>query len=164
MAKIHRVTQVKLNRFVEEKCPYDHWLTNKAYFSAIAATNASHELLPTRWRQRTKVHHCRPMYTVLIRSVGTSSLMLYWPEMLDIVYFVTRSATRLLPASGPCFILLVRRLLARMRRRSVDMNRNVRRILVGGSMPLAAWGEENFENLTTKWCILKYIWINMWSA
>jgi len=38
--------------------------------------------------------------------------------------------------------------------------RNVRRILVRGSMPLAAWGEENCENLTTKWCILKYIWIN----
>jgi len=35
---------------------------------------------------------------------------------------------------------------------------------LGGQCPLAAWGEENFENLTTKWCILKYIWINMWSA
>ena len=28
---------------------------------------------------------------------------------------------------------------------------------LGGSMPLAARGEENCENLTTKWCILKYI-------
>jgi len=35
---------------------------------------------------------------------------------------------------------------------------------LGGQCPLAAWGEENFENLTTKWCILKYILINMWSA
>ena len=35
---------------------------------------------------------------------------------------------------------------------------------VRGSMPPAAWGGENLENLTTKWCILKYIWINMWSA
>ena len=37
---------------------------------------------------------------------------------------------------------------------------------LGGQCPLAAWEEENFENLTTKWCILKYrpIWINMWSA
>jgi len=35
---------------------------------------------------------------------------------------------------------------------------------LGGQCPLAARGEENFENLTTKWCILKYIWINMWSA
>jgi len=34
----------------------------------------------------------------------------------------------------------------------------------GGQCPLATWGEENLENLTTKWCILKYIWINMWSA
>ena len=33
-----------------------------------------------------------------------------------------------------------------------------------GQCPLAAWSEENFENLTMKWCILKYIWINMWSA
>ena len=35
---------------------------------------------------------------------------------------------------------------------------------LGDQCPLAAWGEENFENFTTKWCILKYIWINMWSA
>ena len=37
---------------------------------------------------------------------------------------------------------------------SIGPTRNVRRILVrGGQCPLAAWGE---ENLTTKWCILKY--------
>jgi len=35
---------------------------------------------------------------------------------------------------------------------------------LGGQCPLATWGEENFENLTTKWCILKYIWIDMWST
>jgi len=35
---------------------------------------------------------------------------------------------------------------------------------LGGRYPLAAWGEDNFENLTTKWCIREYIWINMWSA
>ena len=35
---------------------------------------------------------------------------------------------------------------------------------LGGQCPLAARGEENFENLTTKWCILKYIWKNVWSA
>ena len=35
---------------------------------------------------------------------------------------------------------------------------------LGGQCPLAAWGQENFEYLTTKWCILKYIWIRMWSA
>ena len=28
---------------------------------------------------------------------------------------------------------------------------------LGGQCPLAAWGEDNFKNLTTKWCILKYI-------
>jgi len=45
------------------------------------------------------------------------------------------------------------------------LSRNIRRILVSdGQCPLATWGEENCENLTTKWCILKYIWINMWSA
>ena len=35
---------------------------------------------------------------------------------------------------------------------------------LGGSMPPCRLSEENFENLTTKWCILKYIWINMWTA
>ena len=45
------------------------------------------------------------------------------------------------------------------------MSKGVRRILVReGQCPLAARGEENLENLATKWCILKYIWINMWSA
>jgi len=43
--------------------------------------------------------------------------------------------------------------------------RNVRRNLVRGSMPPCRLRrEENFENLTTKWCVLKYIGINMWSA
>ena len=38
-----------------------------------------------------------------------------------------------------------------------DMLRSVRRILVRGvnAPPLAARGEENFENLTTNWCILR---------
>jgi len=43
----------------------------------------------------------------------------------------------------------------------IPAHKGVRRILVRGVSPLAAWGEENFENLTTKWCILKYIWINV---
>jgi len=34
-------------------------------------------------------------------------------------------------------------------------------VWLGDQCPLAAWGE---ENLTTKWCILKYVRINMWSA
>jgi len=41
-------------------------------------------------------------------------------------------------------------------------SKGVHRFLVRGSMPTAAWGEENCENLTTNWCIRKYIWINMW--
>ena len=134
MAKIHGVTQVKLNRFVEEKCPNDHWLTNKAYFSAIAATNASHKLLPTRWRQRTKVHHCHPMYTVLMRSVGTWCCTGRKCSISCTSSLARRRGYYRHP--GRVFILLVRRLLARMRRRSVDMNRNVRRILVGGQCPL----------------------------
>ena len=35
-----RVIQIKLNQFLRE-CPYDHWVTNKAYFSAITVTNIS---------------------------------------------------------------------------------------------------------------------------
>jgi len=38
--------------------------------------------------------------------------------------------------------------------------RKVCRILVRGQCPLAARSEENFENLTTKWCILKYNYLN----
>ena len=38
------------------------------------------------------------------------------------------------------------------------------RFWLGGQCPLAAWGEENCQNLTKKWCILKYIWISVWSA
>jgi len=38
MAKICRVIQIKLN---QRKCPYDHWLTNKAYLSAITVTTIS---------------------------------------------------------------------------------------------------------------------------
>jgi len=54
------------------KCPYDHWLTGKAYLSATAVTNIStlvfayidggknqvvvtniYQFLPTRWRQKS---------------------------------------------------------------------------------------------------------------
>jgi len=34
------------------KCPYDHWLTNEAYLSAITVTNI-YQSLPTRWRQKS---------------------------------------------------------------------------------------------------------------
>ena len=45
-----------------------------------------------------------------------------------------------------------------------SMDKSVRRILVRGSMPPCRLRRIFFENLTTKWCILKYIGINMWSA
>jgi len=35
---------------------------------------------------------------------------------------------------------------------------------LGGSMPPCRMRRIFFENLTTKWCILKYIRINVWSA
>jgi len=35
------------------KCPYNHWLTNKAYLSAITVTNISQRILPTRRRQKS---------------------------------------------------------------------------------------------------------------
>ena len=38
--------------------------------------------------------------------------------------------------------------------------KGVRRILVRGSMSPCAWGEENFENLTTKWCIHFEVYLN----
>jgi len=37
----------------------------------------------------------------------------------------------------------------------LQTTKSVRRIFVQGQCPLAAWGEEIFENLTKKWCILK---------
>ena len=52
MAKIYRVIEIKFNQLVYEKCPYDHWLTNKAYLSAITVTNFI-RVLPTRWRQKS---------------------------------------------------------------------------------------------------------------
>jgi len=45
------------------------------------------------------------------------------------------------------------------------VHRNVRRILVMGiNAPLPPEAKFFFENLTTKWFVLKYIRINMWSA
>ena len=35
------------------KCPYDHWLTNKAYLSAITVRETFIRVLPTRWRQKS---------------------------------------------------------------------------------------------------------------
>jgi len=54
------------------KCPYDRWLTNKAYLSDIAVTKINFvRILPTRWRQKSTgvdmerllhVRHCHPVY------------------------------------------------------------------------------------------------------
>jgi len=50
------------------KCPYDHWLTNKAYLSAITVTGIfrsfTYKMAPkTGWhRYGTKLRHCHPMY------------------------------------------------------------------------------------------------------
>jgi len=41
MAKVYSVNLIKSNQLVYKNCPYDHWLTNKAYLSAITATNIS---------------------------------------------------------------------------------------------------------------------------
>jgi len=35
------------------KCPYDHWLTNKAYLSTITVTNISQSYQPTNWQQKS---------------------------------------------------------------------------------------------------------------
>ena len=51
MTKIYRVIQINIESFSLRKFPYDQWLTNKAYLSAIAVTNFS-EILPTTWRQK----------------------------------------------------------------------------------------------------------------
>jgi len=50
------------------KCPYDHWVTNKAYLSAITVTNIYQSSIykmeaKIRWhRYGTKLRHCQPMY------------------------------------------------------------------------------------------------------
>jgi len=43
MAKIYRVIQIKIESFSLRKCPHDHYLTNKAYLSAVTVTNISQE-------------------------------------------------------------------------------------------------------------------------
>jgi len=73
------------------KCPYDHWLTGKAYLSATAVTNISqsfclqdggknqvvvtniYQFLPTRWRQKSAgidMGQNRATVTLCIRQNG----------------------------------------------------------------------------------------------
>jgi len=50
------------------KCPYDHWLTNKAFFSAITVINITQSftykmVAKVDWHgYGTKLCHCHPMY------------------------------------------------------------------------------------------------------
>ena len=39
MAKIYRIIQENIESISSRKCPHDHWLTNKAFQSAITVTN-----------------------------------------------------------------------------------------------------------------------------
>jgi len=58
------------------KCPYDHWFTNKAHWSAVTVTNIhrvppSCRFLPTRWRQKSTGMDMEQNYaTVTHRSIG----------------------------------------------------------------------------------------------
>ena len=61
----HKIESVSIR-----KCPYDHWLTNKAYLSAITATSIFRSFTykmaaKTGWhRYGTKLRHCHLMYTL----------------------------------------------------------------------------------------------------
>jgi len=63
MAKIYRVYR----KITLRKCPYDHWLTNKACLSAVTVTNISQSFsykmaAKVDWnRHGTKLRHCHPM-------------------------------------------------------------------------------------------------------
>ena len=88
------------------------------------------------------------------RVKTSSSVTVLWCVLLTRGSVMVKLTAKMAPtnstAVSDCLVLFAR-----------PGGRNVRRILVRG---VSAWGEENFKNLTTKWCILEYIWINMWSA
>ena len=58
----------KTESVILRKCPYDHWLTNKAYLSTITVRNISQSFTykmaaKINWhRYGTKWRHCHPMY------------------------------------------------------------------------------------------------------
>jgi len=60
----HKIESVSIR-----KCPYDHWLTNEAYLSAITVTSIFRSFTykmaaKTGWhRYGTKLRHCHPMYS-----------------------------------------------------------------------------------------------------
>jgi len=73
MAKIYRVIQIKLNQLKKMSIwPYDHWLANNAYLSAISQWQTFIRVFTYKmaakinWRRYgTKLRHCEPMYTAV---------------------------------------------------------------------------------------------------
>ena len=63
IAKIYRVNSNKIESVSFRKCPYDYWLTNKAYASAITVTNISNSFT---YKMATKIN-CRICGTELCR-------------------------------------------------------------------------------------------------
>jgi len=67
MVKIYRLIQIS-EPVSLRKCPYDHWLTKKAYLSAVTVTNprvfTNKMAAKINWhRDETKLRHCRAIYT-----------------------------------------------------------------------------------------------------
>jgi len=68
MAKIYRVIEIKNESVGLRKCPYDHWLTNKAYLSTTTVTDIYQSFTykmsaKINWhRHGTKLRHLHPMY------------------------------------------------------------------------------------------------------
>jgi len=62
---------IKIESVSLRRCPYDHWLTNKAHLSAITVTNISHSFTykmaaKMNWhRYGTKLRHCHHVYRFL---------------------------------------------------------------------------------------------------
>ena len=63
------------------KCPYDHWVNNEAYLSAITVTNISQSFTyrmaaKINWHTYgTKLHHCYPMYNAVSPLFGAMTVM-----------------------------------------------------------------------------------------
>ena len=67
------------------KCPYDHWLANKAYLSSIAVTNIYQSFTykmaaKIGWhRYWTKLRHCRPVYSRICTTMVCQSVVRLFP-------------------------------------------------------------------------------------
>ena len=75
------------------KCPHDHWLTNKAYLSAITVTNHFSEFLPTRWRPKsTRIDKEQNYVTVILCiSCWTSETTLTRQANLLVIHEIVSS-------------------------------------------------------------------------